>query len=326
MLRHGAINSPPRAWPPQAIAPGEVPGAGGPAGEHRGKAGPGPRPTARPSPALPAPPGASWRPKFLGRGHGPGEPSPPGRRPGPGDWPGSVGEGRARALGPRPALPRHSPRPPGASWWPKFLRRGHGPGEPSPGKGPTKGPKGQQGHRMSKGQQGPKGKQDLEDYIERQAKKGGCICFEYAFLRGGQRGRKKPIYMRCKACNPPLPFQGQAFGFFHKFFQSLFDSFIFFLIVCHNSVCSANLSALSVLKNWLKLIIFVRRGRFKTLHHTPQSIVGKFYSQAFSQTPHLTTVWLGLCTKIGMFILHTPANPPAFCEDTTRSSPPQCKS
>ena len=38
---------------------------------------------------------------------------------------------------------------------------------------------------MSKGQQGPKGKQDLEDYIERQAKKGGCICFEYAFSRGG---------------------------------------------------------------------------------------------------------------------------------------------
>ena len=129
----------------------------------------------------------------------PGEPSPLGRRPGPGDRPGSIGEGRARALGPRPALPRHSPRPPGASWRPKFLRRGHGPGEPSPRKGPTKFPKGQQGHRMSKGQQGPKGKQDLEDYIERQAKKGGCICFEYAFSRGGQRGRKKPIYMRCKA-------------------------------------------------------------------------------------------------------------------------------
>ena len=128
-------------------------------------------------------------------------------------------------------------------------------------------------------------------------------------FREGERGRKKPIYMRCKACNPPLPFQGQAFGFSHKFLQSLFDSFIFFLIVCHNSVCSANLSALSVLKNWLKLIIFVRRGRFKTLHHTPQSIVGKLYSHPFSQTPHLTTVWLGLCTKIDMFILHTPANP-----------------
>ena len=70
--------------------------------------------------------------------------------------------------------------------------------------------------------------------------------------------------------------------------SKLHDNFIFFLIVCHNSVCSANLSAFSVLKNWLKLIIFVRRGRFKTLHHTPQSIVGKFYSQTFSQTPHTT--------------------------------------
>ena len=175
----------------------------------------------------------------LHRGHGPGKPSPPGRRPGPGDRPGSVGERRARALGPRPALPRRSPCPlappggqsssdegmapashhprggargqgtgrgasgkdgpgpsahgppfpgaPRASWRPKFLRRGHGPGEPSPGKGPTKG---QQGHRMSKGQQGPKGKQDLEDYIERQAKKGGCICFEYVF-RGGAAGTEE---------------------------------------------------------------------------------------------------------------------------------------
>ena len=47
----------------------------------------------------------------LHRGHGPGEPPPPGRGQGPGDRPGGAGERRARALGPRPALPGRSPRP-----------------------------------------------------------------------------------------------------------------------------------------------------------------------------------------------------------------------
>ena len=121
-------------------------------GTGRGKAGPGPRPTARPSRALPAPPGASWLPKFLRRGHGPGEPPPPGRRQGPGDRPGGAGERRARALGPRPALPRRSPRsprplaPPGcqssspegmapASHRPRGGARGRGTGRGAPGKG-----------------------------------------------------------------------------------------------------------------------------------------------------------------------------------------------
>ena len=52
-------------------------------------------------------------------------------------------------------------------------------------------------------------------------------------------------------------------------------------------------------------------------HHTPQSIVGKFYSQTFSQTPHVTTVWLGLCTTIGMLFQHRHHAPghnlPALC-------------
>ena len=48
----------------------------------------------------------------------------------------------------------------------------------------------------------------------------------------------------------------------------------------------------------------VYRGLFAR-HHTPQSIVGKFYSQTFSQTPHLTTVWLGLaCVQICMLCIY----------------------
>ena len=58
-------------------------------------------------------------------------------------------------------------------------------------------------------------------------------------------------------------------------------------------------------------------------HHTPQSIVGKFYSQTFSQTPHVTTVWLGLCTTIGMLFQHTPANPRLSAR---HHAPLQCKS
>ena len=72
---------PTRAWPRRATAPGEAPGAGGPAGGRPGRAGRGPRARARLSPGAPrapwrllaakVPPTRAWPRRATAPGEGP---------------------------------------------------------------------------------------------------------------------------------------------------------------------------------------------------------------------------------------------------------------